>query len=366
MISYCKNIDITDPEVIIPWICLCLAGKEKREDFKRLLATYHDVTGIAKEIIKRINNRNLNLRPILLMEKRDGMNGKLRLLGVEEPLQQCMDYIAVYALMPLFKAKIGVFQCASLPKRGQIYGKRYLERWVNRDFKHSKFYIKADIYHCYQSIEHSVVEKHLKRDIKNPTLLWFVMAIIDTHPFGLSIGSFLSQYLCNYLLSYTYHYATEKLEKTRRNKRVRLCYHVLFYMDDLYICSNDKRNLTMAIKKIDKFLQKDLGVHLKPNYTLKDVSIEPIDMMGYVIHRKYTTIRAKIFLRLRHCYLHAYEIIEQKHYLALRSARRVISYYGYLVNSNSKNFCSDYHVFVIYSAAIRTISFYAKRRLIYA
>ena len=86
---------------------------------------------IALDIKRRIESGRLRLRPIKYFQKIDGMNGKLRTLGIEEPIHQIMNYVCVNAMKPMLNAKIGVFQCASLPGRGQAYGKKYIERWRN-------------------------------------------------------------------------------------------------------------------------------------------------------------------------------------------------------------------------------------------
>lgn len=131
--------------------------------------------------------------------------------------------------------------------RGQVYGKKVLEKWIRKDPHGTKYYDKMDVRHCFQSISLRTVQKLLDRDIhKNPTLIWFVIALIATYEEGLSIGSFLSQWLCNYVMSYSYHYASEKLCKVRRGKPQRLISHILMFMDDVYITSSSKRDLKLA------------------------------------------------------------------------------------------------------------------------
>lgn len=238
MKTYCKDIDITDPEQIEPFIALCFAGKTGRRNFQRLAMRYSNLTqgqideavrkhdngvfapaikGVAVEIAARIRRRSLDLLPIRYYERADESNGKIRLIGVESTLQQCMDYVAVWALMPLFRAKIGRYQCASIPGRGQVDGKRAIERFIRRKDPHgtkSKYFVKMDVRHCYQNLTRRAVMRRLRRDVhKNHVLLWFVDALLSTFQHGFSIGSFLSQFLCNYMLSYAYHFATEQLYK---------------------------------------------------------------------------------------------------------------------------------------------------------
>ena len=216
MKTYCKDIDITDPEQIEPFIALCFAGKTGRRNFQRLAMRYSNLTqgqideavrkhdngafapaikGVAVEIAARIRRRSLDLLPIRYYERADESNGKIRLIGVESTLQQCMDYVAVWALMPLFRAKIGRYQCASIPGRGQVDGKRAIERFIRRKDPHgtkSKYFVKMDVRHCYQNLTRRAVMRRLRRDVhKNPVLLWFVDALLSTFQHGFSIGSFL-------------------------------------------------------------------------------------------------------------------------------------------------------------------------------
>lgn len=360
MKTYCKRVDVTDPATIEPWVAKCFKNKLNRGDFQELLLKYGDYAGIALEITNRIKARDLRLRPILFFERLDGMSGKVRTLGMEEPLQQCMDYVAVHALMPLFNAKIGPYQCASIPGRGQVYGKKALEKWTRKDPEHTKYYEKADIRHCYGNITHEVVEKHLCRDVKNDTLIWLVMALVGTYQQGLSIGSYLSQYLCNYLLSYAYHFLTS-LHKERRGKRIRLCYHILFYMDDIYISGNDKRNIKSAMRQLEVYLQKEFGLTLKPGHSLKETAREPVDMMGFVVSYDRTTIRARIFIRARRALLRAWRILQQGFYISLHAARRIISYRGFFLNTNSISVRARLHLHEITQAAIGTIIHYAAK-----
>ena len=49
---------------------------------------------------------------------------------MQEPLHQMFDYVVVEGMRTMLEAKIGVFQCASLPGKGQSYGKKHIEKWV--------------------------------------------------------------------------------------------------------------------------------------------------------------------------------------------------------------------------------------------
>lgn len=363
MKTYCKGVDITDPDIIEPWVYLCITDpkRRKRPGFIRLLKKYKDAHGIAVEIAERIKHRDLDLPPIQYRNRIDKSSGKDRRLGVESAMQQCMDYVAVYALMPMFKAKVGVFQCASIPERGQTYGKEVLEKWIRKDPHGTKYYDKMDVRHCFQSISRRTVHKLLNRDIhKNPTLIWFVLALVDTYEERLSIGSFLSQWLCNYVMSYPYHYAEEQLYKIRRGKRHKLVTHILIWMDDVIIFASSKRDLKLADNAFEAYLRNFMGLTIKPNHHIKVTAKEPPDMMGYVVSKECTTIRARTFVRARRALIRAWRRMQERLPIYLANAQRIVSYRGYFKYTNSQKVAKALHLKEVFKAAKKTISKYAK------
>lgn len=333
----------------------------KKKGVKELLETYGDTYGVAVEITRRIKERNLNLPEIRYFNRRDQSSGKMREIGVESAMQQAMNYVAVYALMPMLQAKIVPHQYASIPKRGQVKGKKMLEKWIQRDKAGSKYHDKMDVYHCFESIQHDVVRAELEHDIgKNKTIIWFVCALIATYKKGLSIGSFLSQWLCNYIMSKVYHFASG-LHKIRRGKRVRLITHIIIYMDDMTLFSDDKRNLKMAVKKILDFMRDRLKLTIKPNHHIKQTDLEAVDMMGYVIARNKTTIRARVFIRARRGLLRAWERLQTGQPIYLQNARSIMSRKGYFMHTDSYKVSEELHLYEVCAACKKIISMHDRR-----
>lgn len=349
---------------IEPWVHLCITDPKKRNrpGFRRLVTKYGGAHGIAVEITERIKARDLNLSPIQYRNRVDKSSGKLRRLGIESAMQQCMNYVAVYALMPMLKAKVGPFQRASIPGRGQIYGKKVLEKWIRKDPKGTKYYDKMDVRRCFESTSSRTIRKLLERDIrKNPTLIWFVLALISTYEQGLSIGSFLSQWPCNYVMSYAYHYASENFYKTRRGKRHNLIAHILMFMDDVYITGPSKRDIKIAAQKFEEYLFSFLGLCIKPNHHIKHTDKEPPDMMGFVVGCDHTTIRARTFIKARRALIRAWRRMQAGLCIFLQNARRIVSYRGYFKYTNSQKVATALHLKQVFRAARKTISREAKK-----
>lgn len=385
---YCKGVDITNVSFIEYCIYEYLDEKWSRNDVARLFVRFSNysfdeikvitanddkselspvIANIAEHVSMCIKNRKLNLRPIKYYTRIDGMNKKERIIGVQEPLHQIFDYVAVEGMRSLFNAKIGVFQCASLPGKGQSYGEKYIKRWVKE--KKTIYFVKGDIEKCFPSIPHVRLKELLKKDIKNDTILWLVYELIDMFSNGLSIGSYLSQYLSNYYLSYAYHYACSenmfKIRKTKRNgnKKVRLINHVLFYMDDFLLTGGSKKDLRKAMKMLIKYIYEFLELTVKTGWKICKISeTEPIDMMGFVFRKTRTIIRAKIFIKTRRYFLKARKLLKQGKSIPEHLAYQCVSGYGWYKNTDSYKIRKKLRIDEIHATCKQMISYYSKSK----
>ena len=343
----CKDIDITDRGLISRAVYACLKNKYKRNDVTRYFSQVSGLTEnqircihhrygrkslypiveiIISDLQKEIANESLSFPTIWYRDKIDGSSGKVRRIGIQNIKQQLYDYIAVEGLNPIL-ARIGEYQYASIKGRGTTKGKEVIYRWIQN--RNMKYFVKLDVKKCFESIDHDLLMTFLKKYIKNEKLVWLIRTLINSFEKGLSIGSYLSQYLCNLYMSILYHYITERLYKTRSRKRINLVHHCLIYMDDILLIGSRKRDMEMAVKKI---IQKadEMGLTIKDNWQVRSIDETPIDMMGFKIYRTHTEIRGRIFLRVRRSFRRA------RKELTLRISKKCLSYYGYLKHTNSR------------------------------
>lgn len=343
----CKDVDITDRGLISRAVYACFNGKYSRNDTLSYLSSISGIRPgyilriykfygkrglkpfveiVIEKIQKEITDENISFPPIWYREKIDGSSGKVRRIGIQNVKQQLYDYIAVEGLKPVLK-RIGEFQYASIKGRGTTKGKEIISRWIrNRDMR---YFVKLDVRKCFESIDHDLLMRFLEKHIKNEKLIWLIKMLISSFERGLSIGSYLSQYLCNLYMSRLYHYIMEELYKTRRGKRVNLVRRCLIYMDDILLIGSQRRDMENAVKYVIK-KSEEMGLEIKPNYQLKPIDGNCIDMMGFKIYRTHTEIRGRIFLCVRRSFR-----IARKH-VTIRAAKKCISYYGYLKHTNSK------------------------------
>lgn len=191
--------------------------------------------------------------------------------------------------------------------------------------------MKLDVRKCFESISQDKLMEFLRRHVKNDRLLHLVEILIGSFEHGLSIGSYLSQYLCNLYMSILYHEIKENMYRIRKGrreiKRVNLVRRSLVYMDDVLLIGSRKRDLEKAAKlAVEKAVQ--MGLEIKPNFQVRKITC--IDMLGFKIFRTHTEIRGRTFLRVRRAFRKA-----AKH-MTRAIAKKCLSYFGYLKHTNSK------------------------------
>lgn len=362
MKRYCKNICL-DRKLISAAVRDCLKNKIGRRDTIRMFSEYSGLPcdmlgriarrkeytffdGIIETVIdgiaEEIRNKQYVVKPIKYHKKVDGCSGKTRCIGVQDIKQQLYDYIAVYSLREVFEKKTGYYQCSAIEGKGQLFGALALKKWI--DDHNMRWAWQSDVRHYYETIDKERLKRMLHRDVANKDALHLAFFLIDTFERGLSIGSYLSQFLANYYLSLAYHYASECIFKIRRQrngieKRARLVHHVLFFMDDVIFIGASLKDLKMAEKKYRTFVSKELGLEIKETSKYIDLSKDYVDMMGFKISRRNLTIRASNFRRLRRNLKRVDRLKRSGKEIPLKLARVTASRSGFLGHTDSRHFC---------------------------
>lgn len=220
----------------------------------------------------------------------------------------------------LFRKKIGFYQCGALKNKGCEFGAKAIKKWVdNHDIRWGW---QADIRHYYETIPKGKLKELLRRDVDNDDVIHLVFFLIDSFEGGLSIGSYLSQYLANYYMSYACHYVNEQVCKLRKHRngaanRVNLVSHALFQMDDILIVSKSLKDLKMAVKRFSSYVSDFLGLEIKETSN---------------------------FLRFRRTAKKVRKRVHQKKEVPLPLAKSYIGRYGAIKHSNTQRFQQKYHV----------------------
>ena len=210
------------------------------------------------------------------------------------------------------------------------------DQWIRKDPKHTKYVLKLDVRKCYPTMNHEELRKKLQRRIKDKKFLRLADRIIasfqqpmatherllpETDAVGIPVGLFTSPWFCNFFFQDIDH---KVAEKTAHNVR---------YVDDMVLFDSSKRRLHKALEFIEAEV-KATKQTVKDNWQVFILSKRPLDFLGFKFHSNKTTIRKSIMLRISR----KARTIARAAYASIRNAHAMVSYIGYIVNSDSQRF----------------------------
>jgi len=145
-------------------------------------------------------------------------------------------------------------------------------------FNHCKtkhYFLKLDVRKYFDSIDHEILKKQLRRLIKDTRVMILLDGIIDSYETkpgrGVPIGNLTSQFFANMYLACLDHYVLEKL------KPAAYCR----YMDDFVLWEDTQNQLKETLGKINDYVDKYLHLALKPSIIGSSVSGLPF--LGFLI-----------------------------------------------------------------------------------
>jgi len=299
-------------------------GKRKQKSVRYVLK---NIDVIAKKIQELLLNKTYIPSPYIIKIIQDGANKKERI--IHKPRfypDQIIHWALMLQLQPLLMKGMYEYTCGSVPKRGTSYGQNILRKWLDTDYRNTKYCLKMDIAKFYPSINNEILKSMFKTKIKDEDCLWLINTVIDSNK-GLPIGNYTSQWFSNFFLEELDHLIKEKL-------RVR--YYVR-YVDDLVLLGANKKKLHKARIETEKYLNT-IGLKLKPNWQIFKVNNRDIDFLGFRFFRDKTILRKRNVLRIKR----RLRKINKKYNLNYKDACAIISYWGWVKRSNSYNFYNNY------------------------
>ena len=150
--------------------------------------------------------------------------------------------------------------------RGTQYAIDRLKEHIRRYYRKNGaegYYLKCDIHHFFESLDHNIIKAQLRKRITNEHYLNMLYDIIDSFPGekGIGLGSQVSQLLALMYLDEMDHIIKEKLH---------IKYYIR-YMDDFILVDQSREKLAGALAELRKYLDT-LGLSLNKKTTLQKLS----------------------------------------------------------------------------------------------
>ena len=293
-------------------------GKKKRNDVKYVLDNVDNCINTIQNILIK---QTYVPSPYRTKTIKDGIKKKERIIYIPKFYpDQIIQWALLQQIQPYLYKGMYQFTCGSIPNRGISYGKRYLEKWLHTDRKHTKYCLKLDIHHFYPSISQECLKQMFKNKFKDEKLLNLIDSLINSCDNGLPIGNVTSQWFANFYLQGIDHYIKEQLH---------VKYYVR-YMDDMVLLGSNKRKLHKDCNAISEYLH-NIGLELKSNYQVFKTDSRGIDFLGYRFFHYKTILRRSIMLRITRKVKKTYK---KKSYNK-HNCMAIISYLGWIKHSDS-------------------------------
>lgn len=362
-------------------------GKTKRKDIAKILADIDTHVDILHDILEKEQFQPAKHKK---QQINDGFKQKKRyIIKPYYRYEQVVHHAIIQVLAPTddairkdptLKKVINrgayAFTCGSVKGRGAHYGKKYIERWIREDHKNTKYVMKIDVRHFFESVPHDKLKEKLRRVIADAKTLRLLDKIIDAVDEGLPLGYYTSQWLANFYLQDLDHFIKQEVwlpEKQKKEEayRARMARKGISnytmpkyacgmkkmqrYMDDIVGFAANKRELQTAMQRICDYCKEKLGLIIKKNKQvflfakeeviqlidrktgkIKEVVKEygrALDFMGFIFRRTRTTIRKALFYRITR----KARRLSKKEKVNWHDACSMISSMGYFKYTNTYN-----------------------------
>lgn len=315
---------IIDKQNIMNAIIKSSKGKKNRNQVRRVLANPAFFADKIQAMLTAQSYRHCKPIESVVIE---GANRKERkITTIKYFPDQIIHWCLMLQLQPIITKSSYGFSCGSMPGRGVHYAKKYIEKWIKTDKKHTKYIAKMDIKQFYPSIDKQSVKNVLRTKIRDKRALWLSDLIIDSNANGLPIGYLTSQWFSNLLL--------QKIDYAIKQKMGAKYY--VRYMDDMVVFGNNKKKLHAIIEGVKSELSK-MGLAMKSNHQVFRLDSRDLDFLGFRFFRNKTILRKSLMQRITA----KSRKIKCSKVIFAKDAAAIISYMGWLKHSQSHGLYRD-------------------------
>ena len=364
MKSYNHLIEkLLDKDTLI--LAMKKAGKGKRKNNRRhkKLREYRDnPEQYVDFFIDYISNYELLEHHIKIIN--DGISAKVRKIVIPTAEEVVLHNAIIIVLKLILSRGMYEHSYACIENRGIHQAKKVIDKWIRKDKKNTKYYLKMDIKQFFNSVSQILLLKMFNKVLRDKSFIALLSIILKTVPYGIALGYTTSHWFANWLLTPLDHYIKETLQ---------IKYYVRF-VDDMVLFGSNKRKLHRARYLITKYLKENLDLDIKNNWQvvlfsdIKETTIRTsktqegrfLDFLGFKFYKNKTGLRKRLALTIRRKANHIYK----KGYANIRDARQMVTYAGFCLYANCYKWFNKYILKKVSISKLRKqISKYDKEKI---
>ena len=162
------------------------------------------------------------------------------------------------------------------------------KRKVSKNNHKACYFLKADIKHYFDTVDHQILFNILARKIEDEKVIWLIKQIFDNHKTiesgkGMPLENLTSQFFANVYLNELDQYVKHFLKAK----------YYIRYVDDFIILHGSIDQLQQYEKEINKFLKEKLSLELHPDKSKILKLQKGANFLGFRIFYNHKLIRKK-------------------------------------------------------------------------
>lgn len=286
----------------------------------------------------------------------DGISRKKRKIIVPTFDEQVLCHMIIQVLEPIIRKSMYRYTYGSLPHRGGVQGKNTIKRWLKRDKKNTKFFLKMDIKNFFGSVNLDKMIDFIKSKIHDFYFVRLISEILKCSIIGLALGYYTSHWFAHWYLQRLDFYIKQELHTE----------YYIRYVDDMVCWSNSKEKLHQIVDLVNKKL-KELGLKLKENWIIRRIIYEKnkkeygqfVDFMGYRFYRNKITLRKAIMIKMTQ----KARKVANKRRATIFDCQQMVSALNWIEQTDIYNMYKDkIKPYIDFGKMKKYISFYNKRK----
>jgi len=148
------------------------------------------------------------------------------------------------------------------------------------------YVFKADIKHYFETIDHGILLRLIRKRIKDEKVMWLIEIILKNHRTeipgkGMPLGNLTSQFFANFYLNELDYFVKHRLKAG--------CY--IRYVDDFLLLHKDKEVLSEWKEAIADFLGQNLEIELHPEKSRIIPLKRGVTFLGFRVFAKYRLLK---------------------------------------------------------------------------
>jgi len=167
-------------------------GKSKK---KYVLEFEKDTLGNLLKLQEELKNQTYKPKPLVTFVLRDP---KTRVISKSDFRDRIIHHAVCNIIEPIFDNSFIYDSCANRIGKGSLFALERFElfkRKVTNNLKAEAFYLKADIKHYFEEVNHDILISIIERKIKNEKVIWLIRQILNNNAdaFGGGASDFARQ-----------------------------------------------------------------------------------------------------------------------------------------------------------------------------